>query len=392
MKIIRESSEHPFVTLLRVMHCHLLTLLPLKDSTHLAMTCFSLWTKYKVFIWETLPQIAHTQRVDPNLFRIVDAIKFSGLPLDYSHLAKILSCAGPIVQTILQDAPNRSWKIAAICGLDHPDIANAPHDDVMASYALGGQLICLQKHIQDYCTPFDLNTHDPERKLAKMAATGGHIKILEYLRDLPSYDLWKEQKLLALATHNGQSATIEFLLPIATTPNNEVNLSQLATERGHWLLSDTLALQRLPIANTDDAKIMAKNTCKNGNLKFALSLIKQHSINTRELRESVVEGGHANVFWHFIKHKWLTLRSKFDGGKSIEHILAQSGHLALLKKVLHLKNKAAPNDIFALDDENKSVLDYAAAGKQSHVSLFLTENYDVTRFKAENKSDQSYNL
>lgn len=382
-----ENSEDFFVILHKGAHRHLLNFLSLEESIAVLMTCVALHEKYKMLILEKLIEKARTQRIPPDLLLIYDAIKLSGLHLDYSHIARIMSCARPLLSTILKHDVDCAWKLFAICGLN----SDVYHREAMDYYALGGQLECLQKHIQQLQIPFRQPRDDPERNLARMAAIGGHCKILQYLKNVLSYDLHKtfpvatkeddDATLLTFAAQNGQSVTIDFLLEIGLDPLIGKNLAQIAAANGHWELYDKLSLHRFPIADNDDALSIAKDAMRTGNLELAKKIIRQNKLDVKKLRYAAIEGGHASTFWYLVEIKCLSVRMRFTGRVAIEHILAREGHLALLIQVLDCKKrKGVADSIYAVDEEKKSVLHYSAEGGHRTIYNYLLRNSEPAKF------------
>jgi len=390
MQDLGKNSDNFFVMLKQDAHRYLLDFLSLEDSIAVLMTCIALRENYKILILEKLVAKARTQRIPPDLLLIYDAVTLSGLNFDYTHIARIMSCARPLLPTILKHDTDCAWKLLAICGLNNA----VHHPEDICYYALGGQLELLQKHTQK---PFHQPTDDPDQNLARVAAIGGHKKVLEYLENDLKYDLHKifpaatqeddDATLLTFAAQNGQTVTIDFLLKIKLNPLIGKNLAQIAAHNGYWKLYDQLSLHRLPIADKDDALNIAKDAMRTGNLALAKKIIRQNALDVKKLRYAAIEGGHASPFWYLVEIKCLSVKTRFTGRVAIEHILAREGHLALLIQVLHYKkSKGDANSVYAVDEDNKSVLHYVAEGGHGIVYDYLIKHFEPAKFNLLDKT------
>lgn len=169
-----EESPLSLVGLNADVHEQLIRRLTLKDSIAVLKSCRRLRDLYKDIIVKNLYQIAEKQRIPPQLILIWDAMQHIAMNFDYTHLAKIMSCALPILAEVFPHLDNCKWQFAAICGY--------PSDNkgVLNYYALGGQLDFLKAH------PLSC---DAVKNLARLAAIGGHINVLKYLQTDLNFDL-----------------------------------------------------------------------------------------------------------------------------------------------------------------------------------------------------------
>ncbi len=408
-----QASRPPLETLDKVPYHHLLSYLTTRDAVRLSMASSTLWKKSQPLLLLKFFRDSHQHSAIEGLSFLIDAIDlcpiFKKHRIDYAHLALTLTRAQPLLDTMLKSDPDCAWKIAAICDMTEATEALFQGDDIvtkrdqynrgyMAYLVLGGNLSTLKAFIAQHHTPegFEddpttakfatiLSIGDFDSKLAIMAAIGGHIDILEFLRDELNYDLSvvfpaKEKNhhpetLLTYAVKSGDQATIDFLLAQGANPNIGRHLAFHAASSGHWLIYNKLTESGVP---QEEIRSIAEYAARTGNLTLTLSLIKDHHLNPTTLARDVIDGGHPNVFWHFVEQGWFTLDTQFSRGEKPEHLLAQEGHLELLKAVLERK-KANNNAIYVLDNKGQSLSFYAAAGGHWHIHTYLLEKHDGTR-------------
>lgn len=387
--VVRHNQTNLLASLNPNLKERILSFLPLKDCVRVTSTCFSLWNTAKshpTILTNRLRKLA-AQR-DREARYLLDIIelnsRLSDYPINFAHAEHILRVARPILDTLIKTDPRSAWKIDAICGMeeaveeDLPDEAIETVFDqfgrgVMAYYALGGQLDCLREFIENYHNPFDQKTADPHHKLAHAAALGGHLKVLEYLRDEVHYDFSateNPESLLTSAIMGGHRSTFEFLRAAGIEPQNGLRrFAFTAAEYGHWSLYDHFVEEGKLVLSSADATLVAQYAFKTGNLTKALSLIKEHDLSPLLFKTEVITGGHPDIFWHFIEEKWLSPTEIFEGGITVAHLLAREGHLELLQAMLPLDGS------LPVDAKGQSLLHYAAAGGSWPVYQYLLNQY-----------------
>lgn len=410
---IDENQNNAFIQLGRDVHSVIMSFCTMNDALRLASTCDALWKKSQPALINKLLEKDYSHYAEEGLSFLADVIElcpiFKKYRLNYPHLAIILSRAKSILEPMIKSDPDCAWKIAALCGME--DVVQELLGDkittirdqygrgVMDYYALGGQLGCLQKFLRKHYPPqnqdpnppapeaplnaaqeeakltsFCQANNDPTRQLAVMAALGGHEPVLVYCRDNLGYDLkgpftekspeGYEVTLLTYGVTGGHQATIDFLETNGVKEPDR-NLAFYAAARGHWLLYDKLAKIKNPIETIEDAIYIAKYAARTGNLLLTLSLIEEYQLDPRQLIRDVVDGGRPEVFWHFVDKGWLSLTDTFGRDETVAHLLAQEGHLSLLREVLQ---KTTPEQsLYAVDFEGESLLFFAAAGGHFHI-------------------------
>ena len=174
----------------------------IRDCVSLTSCCYALWSKCQTGLFNRVLQEAHNRSDVNGLGYLADMIAFNPIlrehGINYQHLVTILTRANTLLDTMIKTDPYCAWKIAAVCGLKDlvkkllgPEMATKvdPYGrGVLAYYALGGQLDCIKQCIEEHglTIPLDLNTLSV---LARLAAIGGQIHVLEYLRDTHGFKL-----------------------------------------------------------------------------------------------------------------------------------------------------------------------------------------------------------
>lgn len=384
----RKNQKNPLVSLPPHLTGHVLSFLPLKDCARVSSTCFSLWNapKSKPFMLHNrLRKLAQSDRAARYLLDFLELNpRENDHALNFAHAVLILRVARPILDTLVKTDPRSAWKIDAICGMEEAVEEDLPEEaietvfdqfarGVMAYYALGDQRDCLAQFIADHHHPFDQKTADPHHKLAHAAALGGHVEGLQYLCKELRYDLLATEdpeSLLTSAVMGGHLPTFEFLRSAGIQPQNGLlRFAFTAAEYGHWSLHDHFIGEGKLDLSADNATRIAQYAFKTGNLTKALSLIEEHALSPLLFKTEVITGGHPEIFWHFIKEKWLSPTEIFEGGITVAHLLAREGHLELLQAILPL------DGTLPLDAQGQSLLHYAAAGGSWPVYLYLLDRY-----------------
>lgn len=396
-------ANSSYIQLGRDVHSVVLDNCPtIRDAVNLASCCFTLWSKSQGTLFNRLLREAHNRSDVSGLGYLADMIEFNPTlrqhGINYQHLATILTRARTLVDTTIRTDPYCAWKIAAMCGLKHlvrqllgSEIVTKMDQygrGVLAYYALGGQLACIKAFIEEHGLPIplDLNTLSV---LARMAAIGGHIHVLEYLRDIHGFKLnhiyegRQEETLLRAAVIGGDKNTVDFLKRAEHEIDRDVdiNLAFIASGCGHWALYEEFAEENNPVDNVDDAKVIASDAVRHGNLKLAIELLEKYSgedgIDPKTLALDVINGGDPTTFRYALEKGWFKLTDTFDRGASVEHLLARQGHIDLLKAVLNDKKALKAIDPLVkgqkqkatcvLDDFLQTPFHYAASGGQWNI-------------------------
>ncbi len=379
--------------------------LSMRETINFGMACSTLWQRAQPLLLKRLLQLKLTSRLIDGFDYLMDVIELSPIfqryPLNYNDLASILSNAAPLIDILFKNDPNCEWKIAALCGRD--DIVRELLGDKITTtvdaygrgplhyYAIGGQIDCIKRHLARYhpaagkkYTAKEIEKFDPRLKLPALAALAGHNHLLEFCRNL-GYDLTRiypfqsqtahEETLLTNAHLGGHSDTVDFLLEAGADPAVGPHPAIMSSMYGHWDLWKRED-HKLP-ESQNELLIIAKNACKSGNYEIALDLNQNHNIAAEDLVESVIDGGHSNIFWQFLKEDLFSLDQRFNNGVTVLHRLARAGHLSLIRELL-----ATPEGekmLYELDDDGRCVLHHAAEGGHYHVYKYLQKHYYANR-------------
>jgi ankyrin repeat protein len=418
----RGNLDHPLVTINDDMIFGLLSFLPFEDTLRFSMTCITLWVRNQNILLNKLLKQGPSHRVIEGLYYLKEMFELDSFfvthPPVYSRpltaqastvitVAHLLTCTRHLLPTIIQQDPYSYWKIATVCGLGK-EVAEIfklrssnlykifdQYDRGFLDYsAIGGQLSQIEQvvvstrvDVNNSNEPFDLAKHDPNEKAAVMAALGGHVPVLRCLKKL-GYHLTREfsaspsanepETLLTYAEMNGNKSTIAYLEKKGVNANAGKSLAFFAASSGHRKRCAELSLKRSPINDKEkDALRLTEFAILNGNLTAAIELINEHAIPKENVLVMVIIAGNAEIFWHFVENGWLKLDHRFDCGETVEHLLAQKGHLAILKTVLN--DKRASHGVYAIDNAGKSILHYAAKGGRWDVYSYLLGNFDQAR-------------
>lgn len=419
-------QESSFLGLGRDVHGVMIENAPtLRDAVNLARSCFTIWSKSQGAIFTKLLREAHQYHGIDSLNYLIDMLEFNPVlrreGINYRHLANILTRARTLLSSTIRVDPYCAWKIAAICGLKNlvrsllgPKVSTMtdPYGrGVLFYYALGGHLELIKEFIQE--NPHCLDNPQTLGNLARAAAIGGHIPVLLYLRDqhgfllnhvfpaLSDNDL--PETLLTAAVSGGDVDTVKFLQreEHGIDRNVGMNLALIASDHGQWHLYDDLAKENDPLQNENEtlilqdelahsdeflnksiAVIVAQDAARYGQFDRVLSLLMTYNIPPEKIVMDILNGGNPKLFWYALDKKWFSLEDRFENGATVQHILARQGHLELLKAVLrderalkanHPQDQESdkPKAAYVLDDNNQSLLHYAAAGGQWKVYSYL---------------------
>lgn len=397
----RDNNNHGLIKQGRDVQEVVCNFLPIRAIIDFGMTCSTLWQRAQPILLRRLLQLNLTSRVIDGFDYLMDVIELSPIfqryPLNYNDLARILSNALPLIDILFKNDPNCEWKIAALCGRD--DIVRELLGDKITTtvdaygrgplhyYAIGGQIDCIKRHLARYHPPAgekytaeEIERFDPGHKLPTLAALAGHNHLLEYFHGI-GYDLKKvyprkyktakDETLLTYAHFGGHNDTVDFLLKGGVDPTIGPHRAIMSSMYGHWDLWKRED-HKLP-ESREELIIIANNACKMGNYAVALELSTKYDILGDDLVESVIAGGHSNIFWQFLKEDLFSLDTRFNNGVTVLHRLARAGHLSLIREVL-----ATPEGekmLYELDEDGRCVLHHAAEGGHYHVYNYLQKHY-----------------
>ena len=401
-------NKNAFLSLGNDVHCLVLEQTEtVSDCVNLASCCFTLWSENQRAVFKRVLLEAHNHKGIDGLGYLGDMLEsnpnLKREGINYRHLATILTRARTLLTTIIQMDPYCAWKIAAICGMKKTVKALLGSEistkidpygrNVLAYYALGGQLDCMKELIEEHpeLLPLDNTTLST---LARMAAFGGHIPVLKYLKEEHGFQLNHKfpptseeglpETLLTAAVSGGDIPTVMFLKEDehGIDPNVGVNLASIASDNGHFKLYDLLVEENNPIQDQDDAIVIAQDAARYGNATRVISLVKDYKIPPHHLILDILIGGNPKLFWHALNNNWFSLDATFENGATVQHILAREGHLELLKAVLKdtraLKaehpNATKENQVHAayvVDEHNQTLIHYAASGGKTEVYDYL---------------------
>jgi hypothetical protein len=404
---VDKNKSNDFIGLGKDLHGLIMGNLSIPDRQNLARTCRFFWNTSKELFWELQKEAGFNY--------LADVIRSNPILRKYSFGYKHLSALSVIVKTQListfRTDPDCAWKIASICGLEEHIIQQCLGDldirsfrdtngrGVMYYYALGGQLERLKRFIDTHYPNFKLEKDDLDSMLSMAAAGGGSITVLTYLRDTLGYSLDKiytfedgsKGTLLTCAVTSGDQATVEFVEQSGADPAVGPNLTVLASNMGHWAIYDYYRAKEDPFADKTRAKEFAEmitcNALRTGNTLVASTVSRQFNVEFQAMKEVVLLGGNRSTFWWFVHNGWLSLQDTFGNDAStVQHLLAQYGHLDLLKEVLK-HPKSVKTEVRVLDKKGqevkkmrafavkdrfgRSLLHYAAAGGQTKTYDFL---------------------
>ncbi len=393
------NNANDFIKLGRDVHSHVMGFLGLRGAIRLSRSCTSLWVKNQGALFRLFLQETQSNLNNDAFAYLVEAIEldenFDKFTLNFAHLSRILSSILPVLGYLIKNDLRVAPKFAAICGKKNVveellgdkitggiDVSN---HCITSYYAAGGQIECLEDFRIKHPTVF-LYYIDPT---AQSAALGGQIDTLRYLKNL-NYDLNKvfvnpngigDETLLTSAVKGGQSEMVDFLIGEGVSSTNGPQLALTAAQFGHWKLYDRLKEEDDPLSGYldekevhDHALFIACNALRTGNLELGLTLMRQYSLDPKKLFIHVIEGGNAEVFWHFINNTLVSLTDKFENDATVEHLIAQYGHVSLLKEVIN--DPRPKNGVHAVDANGKSTLHYAAKGGQYKMFSFLLRFFD----------------
>lgn len=392
-----DNDANGFIKLGRDVHSHIIETggLSAKDVVSLSTACTSLWVKNQAAIFRFFLRHSKSHLNNEAFAYLPDMIELdsnlSKFNLNYRYLAAVLNSALPVLTCFLKTDLGAACKFAAICGKKSAveeilgDKITGPIDQrghgIASFYSLGGQLECLEDFYKRWPKIF-IHYIDA---IAQMAALGGHIHILQYLKIEHHYDLKKkfprangthDETLLSSAVKGGHAVMIDFLEKEGVCPSIGINLAVIAAAFGHWNLYHRLILVEDPFSGyldteelEDNALIIASNAFRSGNLEQGLALMKQYRLDPKILFVHVIEGGHSKVFWHFINNGLVGLTDRFKNDATVEHLIAEFGHVSLFKEVL--RDPRPKNGVLAVDAQKKSTLHYAAKGGHYIMYAFL---------------------
>ncbi len=398
----QENSGHGLIKQGRDVQEYLCGFLSMRDTVSWGMACTTLWQRAQPILLKKLLQLRLTSRVIDGFDYLLDVIELSPIfehyRLNYQELANILSNAEPLIDILFKNDPKCEWKIIALCGKENlveellGDKITTTVDSYgrgpLQFYTIGRRLECVKRHLARHFPPIgerytaeEIERFDPHHKLPTLAALVGDNEALEFFRDI-GYDLKKvyphesrvadEETLLTYAYFGGHNDTVDFLLGAGVDPTIGPHPAIMSSEYGHWDLWERED-HNLPESH-EELLIVAKHACKMGNYPVALDLNTNHNIDFEDLVESVIQGGHSEIFWKFVNEEILSLDQRFNNGETVLHRLARAGHLNLIREVL--KTPEGRKMLYELDDEGRCVLHHAALGGHFHVYDYLqTHNY-----------------
>ncbi len=384
---IRPDNKHNgLINLGRDVHSHLMGFLGIKGAVRLSMSCTSLWVKNQGALFRLFLRENQSTLNNDAFAYLAEAIEldenFSRFQFDFTQLTHVLTTVLPILGYLIRNDLRVAPKFAALCGKRNvaeeilgdkvTESIDRSNHCVASYYSAGGQLECLDDFSKRW--PEDFLYHIDV--IAQMAAMGGHIHILEYLKNKPhNYDLKKvfklnelnEETLLTWAVRGAKNEMIDFLLREGLSPTRGIQLALVAASFGHWKLYKRFDDIDSPLSAYLDEKEVKKNALfiagralRSGNLDYGLTLMKQYDLDPKKLFNDVLKGGHLNIFWYFINNNFVLLTDRFENETTIEHFLSLYGHLSLLKGVLN--DPRPKNGIHAVDAQGMNVLHYAAKG------------------------------
>ncbi|MBX9587155.1 MAG: ankyrin repeat domain-containing protein [Gammaproteobacteria bacterium] len=396
ISITPDNAYNPFIVLGRDVHSHMIQLSTIKDAVSLSRSCTSLWVKSQGALFRLFLRNVQSELNNDAFAYLHDAIElddnFNKFKIDFKHLAKVLNSALPVLTSFIRNDLRAAPKFAAICGKKSA-VEEILGDKITASidsgnhciasyYAVGDQLECL---IDFYVRWPEVFLHHIDA-IAHQAALGGSIPILKYLKETHKYDLRKvypkragefvDETLLTSAVKGGHEEMIDFLITEGVSPYIGLHLAVVASTYAHWKLYDRFSEEEHPLSGyLDDATIqklalcIAGNALRTGKLELGLSLMKQYHLDAKTLFMHVIEGGRAEIFWHFINSGLVSLTDRFKNEATVEHLLVKFGHLSLLKEVL--KDPRPKNGVLAVDGKGRSSLHYAGKGGHYNMYTFL---------------------
>ncbi|MBX9587152.1 MAG: ankyrin repeat domain-containing protein [Gammaproteobacteria bacterium] len=375
--------------------------LSMRETVNWGMGCTTLWQRAQPILLKKLLQLKLTSRVIDGFDYLLDVIELSPIfqhyRLNYQELATILSNAKPLIDILFKNDPNCEWKIIALCGKEYlveellGDTITTTVDSYgrgpLHYYTIARRIDCVKRHLARHFPPKgerytaeEIERFDPHHKLPTLAALVGDNEALEYYRDI-GYDLTKvyshksrvanEETLLTYAHFGGHNDTVDFLLAVGVDPAVGPHPAIMSSENGHWDLWKRED-HSLPESH-EELLMIAKHACKMGNYPVALELNSNHNIACEDLVESVISGGHSDIFWQFLKEDIFTLDQRFNNGETVLHLLARAGHLNLIREVL--KTPEGSKLLYELDDDGRCVLHHAAIGGHYHVYDFLFKHH-----------------
>lgn len=404
-----DNNNNSLVNLGRDVHSHLMGFLGLKGAVRLSMSCTSLWVKNQGALFRLFLRENQSTLNNDAFAYLAEAMEldeyFSKFQLDFTRLTHVLTTVLPVLGYLIRNDLRVAPKFAALCGKRNvveeilgdkvTESIDRSNHRVASYYSAGDQFECLvdfsKRWPEDFLYYMDA--------IAQMAAMGGSIRILEYLKNKPhNYDLKKvykvsefhEETLLTWAVRGAKNEMIDFLLREGLSPTRGVQLALVAASFGHWKLYKRFDDIDSPLSAyldeqevRENALFIAGRALRSGNLDYGLTLMKQYDLDAKELFNDVLEGGHPNVFWHFINNNLILLTDKFENDATIEHLLSQHGHLGLLKEVIN--DPRPKNGIHAVDTEGMTVLHYA--GKGGHFIVYDYCRGDVNPLQKDNNGN-----
>jgi ankyrin repeat protein len=400
---IPQGDSCPLLDLNIDAHYELMSALPLKVAVKLSMTSATMWAKSQPTLFYRALQESRSDRLMDGFCYLMDVISLSpelkDYPFNYEHLAKVLSRVGSMLDPMFKTDPRSAWKIALVLDDDEllDKLLGEDIDITYDSYGRGvmdyqariGNLPGLKRSMARFHNgpgryPFVHSFHDEYGSLPCMAAIGGHVHILKYLKKDLGYDLTRvfhhsdgrpDQTLLAWASNGGSIPTVEFLEaefeakgvdPYLVGRHLAVDAMELGNERVYYR-----HILARPEISAEETLQIGRYAVRNGNLLLAAHLIPEEKMP--QLALDVILGGNIKIFWHYVDKGWLSLDQRFEHGLTIEHLLAQQGHLTLVKQIL--KRKGPLGCVYLCDDDGRSLLHHAALGGHRHTYSWLMNEF-----------------
>jgi hypothetical protein len=393
----RQNVENPLGSISREALSIVLGFASLQDCIKLSLTCKTLYLKSQANLLRKFQGEKKSQLGIVNLSYLADALDLdphlSQHGFNFPQLSRVLTRGRFLLDSLVTTDPNVGWKLLSVDGRSKA-VEEILDDKLFTTFDNYGNCFLSYHAAGDHVGYIErtLRSH-PELakgrldKIARMAALGGGIRTLKFLKSKLNYNLatvytassgdYNDETLLTLAVQGGDEATINFLEEQSIAKDVGVNLARIASLYGHVKLYTRYSREIDPLDEQldetellDNASELAQNAVRTGNLDPALALIAKYKIVPRALAAFVIQGGDRKVFWHFINNGLFSLTTRFANNATVEHLLAEEGHLTLLQEVLN--DPRATNGLDALDEHNKSILHYCAMGGHYDIYCFVS--------------------